>query len=282
MRFSILIPTWNNLALLKLCLKSIEQNSSFAHQIIVHVNDGSDGTLEWVRNEGITHTHSPQNVGICIAMNQCAALADSDYLVYLNDDMYCCPDWDARLAARLDEIGNRSFMLSGTLIEPRPSGNACVVVSDFGSGPEEFDETALLQSAPSLTRADWLGSTWPPILMRKQDWIDIGGFSVEFSPGMSSDNDLSMKLWHKGCRIFIGVGDSLVYHFMSKSTGKVKRNNGRSTFLHKWGLTHSMFDRHYLRRGEARSSQELELDEPDVNLSFYLDQLRCRLKRFLT
>ena len=146
MRFSILIPTWNNLALLKLCLKSIEQNSSFAHQIIVHVNNGSDGTLEWVRNEGITHTHSPQNVGICIAMNQCAALADSDYLVYLNDDMYCCPDWDARLAARLDEIGNRSFMLSGTLIEPRPSGNACVVVSDFGSGPEHFDETALLHS----------------------------------------------------------------------------------------------------------------------------------------
>ena len=47
--FSILIPTWNNLAFLKLCLKSIAKNSTFNHQILIHVNDGSDGTLEWVK-----------------------------------------------------------------------------------------------------------------------------------------------------------------------------------------------------------------------------------------
>ena len=52
--FSILIPTWNNLALLQLCVRSIRENSAYDHQIIVHVNDGSDGTLEWVRAQGIT------------------------------------------------------------------------------------------------------------------------------------------------------------------------------------------------------------------------------------
>lgn len=49
--FSILIPTWNNLAFLKLCLKSITKNSTFNHQILIHVNDGSDGTLEWVKKK---------------------------------------------------------------------------------------------------------------------------------------------------------------------------------------------------------------------------------------
>ena len=53
---------------------------------------------------------------------------------------------------------------------------------------------------------------------------------------MSSDNDFSMKLWHAGCCVFLGVGDSLVYHFQCKSTGKVKKNDGGRQFLNKWGM----------------------------------------------
>ena len=43
--FSILIPTYNNLEYLKLCIDSIKKNSNFKHQIIVHVNVGRDGTM---------------------------------------------------------------------------------------------------------------------------------------------------------------------------------------------------------------------------------------------
>ena len=68
---------------------------------------------------------------------------------------------------------------------------------------------------------------------------------------MSSDNDFSMKLWQAGCRRFVGAGDSLVYHFQQKSTGKVVKNDGRRQFLDKWGMTQSTFDRFYLRRGSA-------------------------------
>ena len=41
--FSIIIPSYNNLNYLKL-YKSIINNSKFNHQIIVHVNEGTDGT----------------------------------------------------------------------------------------------------------------------------------------------------------------------------------------------------------------------------------------------
>ena len=47
--FSIIIPTFNNLEYLKLCLKSIKNNSSLNHEIIIFVNDGSDGTLEYLK-----------------------------------------------------------------------------------------------------------------------------------------------------------------------------------------------------------------------------------------
>lgn len=248
--FSILIPTWNNLAHLQLVLRSIRQNSAHAHQVVVHVNDGRDGTREWVREQGIEATFSDDNIGICFAVNEAAMHARHDYIVYMNDDMYCMPGWDAALLARAAQMPGDLFMLSGTMVEPRDSGNPCIVVGPYGDTVDTFREQALLADVPKLKRADWCGATWPPTLVHRTWWFKCGGYSTELSPGMSSDNDFSMKLWHAGCRHFAGVGDSLVYHFQQKSTGKVVKNDGRRQFLAKWGMTQSTFDRYYLRRGQ--------------------------------
>ena len=275
--FSILIPTWNNLALLQWCVKSIRQNSSYDHQIIIHINDGSDGTLEWVCAQGITHTASPQNVGICLAVNEAAMHAKLDYILYLNDDMYCCPGWDTALVNKMKTLDTDLFMLSGTMIEPVQTSNPCVIVKDYGRSPEKFAEQELLTSLPSLHMPDWYGATWPPTLVHAKWWFRVGGYSSEFSPGMSSDNDFSMKLWNAGCRIFLGVGDSLVYHFQAKSTGRIKKNNGGKQFLHKWGIRQSVFDRYYLRRGAL--AEGAALPEPEDTLAFRWQLLRSSLKR---
>jgi glycosyltransferase involved in cell wall biosynthesis len=42
--FSIIIPTYNNIEYLKICITSILKNSNFNHEIIVHINEGNDGT----------------------------------------------------------------------------------------------------------------------------------------------------------------------------------------------------------------------------------------------
>ena len=47
--FSIIIPTFNNLEYLKLCLKSIEKNSLYKHEIIIHINEGKDGTFDYLK-----------------------------------------------------------------------------------------------------------------------------------------------------------------------------------------------------------------------------------------
>ena len=278
-QFSIIIPTWNNLPLLKLCVGSVKGNSAFVHQIIVHVNDGSDGTLEWVRSTGLTHTHSPQNVGICLAVNQAALLAQHDLILYLNDDMYCCPHWDAQLLKKVKAIGHDAFMLSGTLIEPVDSGNPCVSVYDFGRDADSFAQAELLSNYCSLAKPDWFGSTWPPTLVHKRWWHAVGGYSLEFSPGMGSDNDFSMKMWMIGCRTFLGVGDSLVYHFMCKSTGRIVKNNGRKQFMRKWGMTSSLFDRYYLRRGEV--AIQMVLPEPSQTSEFRRKLRLSKVKAWL-
>ena len=51
--FSILIPTYNNLEYLKICINSIKKNSNFKHQIIVHVNEGSDKTVEYLKKNNL-------------------------------------------------------------------------------------------------------------------------------------------------------------------------------------------------------------------------------------
>lgn len=275
--FSILIPTWNNLALLKLCVRSIRENSAYPHQIIIHVNDGSDGSLAWVKAQGLTYSHSPENIGICLAVNESAMHATQGYILYLNDDMYCCPGWDTALLNKAKLLDTDLFMLSGTMIEPRDTGNPCVIVRDYGTDADQFDEAKLLAELPQHRKADWDGATWPPTLVSRRWWHKVGGYSSEFSPGMSSDNDFSMKLWQAGCRVFMGVGDSLVYHFQCKSTGKVVKNDGGKMFLHKWNLRQSVFDRFYLRRGKVATG--MVLAEPKDTRELRWQKFRSELKR---
>lgn len=273
--FSILIPSWNNLPYLKTCIESIQKNSKYPHQIIVHVNDGSDGTLTYLKEHNIAFTHSNANIGICFAVNLATTLATSAYIVYMNDDMYVCPDWDTNLTEVIQTLPDDNFMLSGTLIEPRDTGNPCVIHADYGGNIDAFRETALLDGYTQHTKADWYGSAWPPTVVSKRMWTLVGGYSTELSPGMSSDDDLAMKLWHAGCREFRGVGKSRIYHFQAKSTLRIEKNDGRKQFLHKWGINQSTFNRHYIRRGQPYNGP---LPEPTPDL-VRKATIRARLKK---
>lgn len=215
------------------------------------MNDGSDGTLGWVKQQpDIKFNHSDTNIGICLAMNLARPLATTDYILYINDDMYTCPGWDTELMNEIHQIGHKNFLLSGTLIEP-DSNNVCTISKDYGKDISSFREEELLRTFKDLPMKDWQGTTWPPNIMHKDLWDMIGGYSIEFSPGFYSDPDLCMKLWLLGVRIFKGVAASRVYHFGTKSTGRVVGNNGYRTFLRKWGITSSTFTKYYLKRGKT-------------------------------
>lgn len=264
-RFSILIPTWNNLGLLQLCIRSIRLHSHYPHQIIVHINEGTDGTLDWVKSqEDIDYSYSAENIGVCYALNGCRPLLDTPYLVYLNDDMYVCPGWDKALYDEIEKLDHPYFFISGTAIEARPQSN-CSIPGDFGSDPSDFREQELLERFETLPMQDWQGATWPPNVVHRDVWDLVGGYSTEFSPGMYSDPDFSLKLWKLGVRWFKGVAASRVYHFGSRSTRRLGRSRGYYQFIAKWGITSSTFTRYYIRRGERFDGL---LGEPE--LSFFL------------
>lgn len=262
-KFSILIPTWNNLALLKLCVRSIEQHSTFDHQILIYVNDGSDGTLQWVEQSGYSYIHSPKNVGVCLALNALRSLVETEYIAYANDDMYVLPEWDLHLWNEIEARPDNLFFLSATLIQPRPFYCQSVIGgADFGQDLAGFREAELLQSYKELPHSDWYGSTWPLNVVHRDLWDLVGGYSIEFSPGMYSDPDFSAKLYLVGVRYFRGISASRVYHFEARSTGRVAKNKGSRQFLAKWGITSRSFVDHVLRRGEP---VDLSVAVPEVN-----------------
>jgi len=246
--FSILIPTWNNLPYLKLCIESIHRHSAFGHEIIVHVNEGNDGTLEWVREQNLPHTWSPGNVGVCLALNDAARLASHEWLLFMNDDMVVTPGWDQALVSAVDAVGDQFAYLAAQLTEPTDTGNVQVNVANFGTGPDNFDEAGLLaHMANQPPSADRDGVALQPMLVSRRLWHLVGGYSIEFGPGMSSDDDFLMKLWLVGCRIFRVVGASRIYHFGCSTTRRVRRNRGGREFLLKWGITQHAFARGYVR-----------------------------------
>jgi glycosyltransferase involved in cell wall biosynthesis len=238
------------------------------------VNEGVDGTAAWCQDEGIKHIHSDNNVGVCTALNALFEIATKDLICYANDDMYLCPEWDKFLAEEIATIGHERFYLSSTMIEPENTGNPSVLAPfDFGRNPGEFTELDLLDRLPEMTKRDWSGGTWPPNVMHRKMWVAIGGYGEEFSPGLYSDPDVSMKLWQNGVRIFKGLGQSRAYHFMSKSTGRVKMNDGKKTFLKKWGVSSSWFVKKVLKQGE---SYQGELSEVAIS-----PNLKDRIKGWL-
>jgi glycosyltransferase involved in cell wall biosynthesis len=263
-RFSILIPTWNNLEFLKICVNSIKKNSHFDLQIIVIVNEGNDGTEEWIKNQKeLDYIYSKKNIGICWGLNIARSIVKSEYIIYVNDDMYVLPDWDLELYKEIEIIGHKNFTLSSTMIEPTDTGNACVVVRDYGRNSHDFQEERLLNEYKSLSIVDWSGSMSPPNVIHVDMWDLVGGMSIEFSPGIFSDYDFSRKLFEAGVRFFKGKGNSLVYHFGSKSIFRIKHNKGRKTFLLKWGYTTRIFNDKYLKRGKVFDGN---ITEPDLDI----------------
>ena len=274
--FSIVIPTLNNINYLKLCIKSIKNNSNFNHELIIHVNQGTDGTIEFLKNEKIKYSYTKYNAGICEGVNLASKLSTTNYILYAHDDFYFCPGWDVALVNELEDIKNNLFYFSGTMIH---NGQ---VEFDCGNSLEDFNEKKLLNEYKNIKFNDFQGSTWAPHLIHKDLWNKIGGFSEEYFPGTGSDPDLNMKLWKEGVRIFKGLQNCKVYHFGSIVTRQRERkfntitesgSKGSKIFLLKWGISIKFFKKYFLKSDTIYLEP---LKEPVKNFNFFFDLIICK------
>jgi hypothetical protein len=150
-RVSILVVTYNNLDLTRLCLASLQRCAgALPFEIIVVDNASSDGTPAWLRaveSRALLPLQvelNRDNRGFAAGNNQAAARARGDLLVFLNNDCVVTPGWLDTLVAHLDR--DRSLGLVGPVTNS--GGNA---EAQLGTRYAELD--GMLAFARDYTQA---------------------------------------------------------------------------------------------------------------------------------
>lgn len=260
---SVCLCSWNDLDYLKILHRGLLRNTRVPYELIVHDNGSVDGTEEWLRANRILYTKSAQNEGVS-AVNYAVQKASYDFIVDINADMYPLPGWDIAVLDQVERFkrdGIEKYTISAALIEPT-GDNPEYTIRDYGESADLFDEEGLLHdffaNGAGYQKPDTIQYSHP-VMMPRAVWESFGGVDTSYFPGYASDHDIAASAYRAGVRHFARLGNCRVYHFVSKTLGKLppslKAKNGEDIFLNKWGITVDEF-RKRLKVGQPYEKTE--------------------------
>lgn len=258
--FSICLCSWNDLPFLKILHKGIKRNTKLPYELIVHDNGSEDGTEQWLKENNIKYSRSATNEGVG-AVNYAVEQAKNKYIIDINADMYPLPNWDVEIFKQIQQFkmsGIDKFTISSTLIEP-VGANPEYTIAYFGHDAETFQEDNLLRDfVTNPMRYVKMNTTQysHPITMPRELWKEFGGVDMSYPYGVASDHDIPASAYRVGCRNFIMLGGSRVYHFINQTVRKLPRDksNNLEVFQNKWGISVDEFRR---RMGIAQPYHEV-------------------------
>lgn len=232
-RVTIVTVTYNSSGVLPAMLASVPAGTPVV--IVDNASDDAAATEALARAHGAALVLSPKNDGFGLACNHGAALAGTEFILFLNPDTRLCPDTLDRLVAAAD-------------CHPRVSAMNPRILRDDGS-------TRFKHKSNLLPSAEWLAPVCPtgdcemPVLsgaaffVRRADFAAVGGFDPALFL-FYEDDDLSCRLRaERGPLMFIH--DAVVHHTGGDSSGSSRR----IAVLKAWHLGHS---RVYARRKHGR------------------------------
>lgn len=241
---SIILVTYNQLEMTKLCVESIRHNNlSTAYEIIVVDNLSGDGTREWLQEqEDIKYLLNLDNRGFPAACNQGAALAEEgNDLFFLNNDTIV--------------MNNSIYNLRMALYEEEKTGITGPCSNDVSGRQrisftyntiDEYAEFANRNNcySPELHEQS-LRLIGFAMMCRSSAWKQSGGMDEVYGLGHFEDDDLCLQTLMSGYHL-VFCPDSFIYHFGHASFEKVKTNKNdeylallarnKEIFVKKWGM----------------------------------------------
>jgi polysaccharide pyruvyl transferase CsaB len=253
---SIIIVTFNNLHLSRLCVESLYARTEWPNfEVIVVDNASTDGTPQYLKEveerfPNLSVILNESNLGFAAANNIGLKRAEGHYLTLLNNDTVVSRGWLSSLIRHLaadDGIG---------LIGPTTNeiGNEAKV-------PVEYESLTAMPSWAAEFVRDNDGRTFDiPMLamfcvMMRRGVLDAVGFLDEqFSVGMFEDDDYSKRVRERGYKI-VCTRDSYIHHF-GRASFKLLGDDryreifekNRAVYEHKWGPWEPHFDESSRRR----------------------------------
>ena len=215
-RASLLVVTYGNLALTRLCLASVQRAAgALPFEVIVVDNASPDESVPYLRDleaGGLLplRVHAnPDNRGFAAANNQAAKLARGDVLVFLNNDTVVTPGWLERLVGHLDR--DPQLGLVGPVTNS--CGNGAEVPVDYSNLDGMFELAARYTAAHAGGELDDLSMlALFCAAMPRTLWDEVGGLDERYRVGMFEDDDLAMAVRRRGRRVAV-ARDVFVHHF---------------------------------------------------------------------
>jgi GT2 family glycosyltransferase len=233
-KVSIIIPTRDNLSLLKSCINSIIEITEYKDFEILVVNNDSTKTetLEYLlalQNQGIKVIDYPHKFNFSAICNFAASQATGEYLCFLNNDTkILLPNW---LSSMVEHASVRDVGIVGAVLTFPDSTFQHVGISLQHGGIAGHPYRGM--GKDSLLAKDCFqvsGVTFACAVISKRKFETLGGLDTRFPVGYN-DVDFSIRCLRQGFRNIVCVRAHLE-HAESQSRPRSKSLKGfRQAFV---------------------------------------------------
>lgn len=236
-KVSVIIPVYNGAHHTLRCLRALANDQSVEFEVIVFDDGSSDETTTLLnRCENLIVLKSAKNGGSIKAVNQAAAQARGEFILLLNNDATIQSGnlADALTTFRSEQnvgaVGARIKQADGRLQEA-----GCMIYQDgITNGYLRFCK-ADDPRAMYMRDVDYCSAMY--LLMRRDEFLNLGGLDEIYAPAYFEETDLCMKLRAKGLRVIYDP-TILVEHFEFGShnpkSGRKLIAERRTIFLGRW------------------------------------------------
>jgi glycosyltransferase involved in cell wall biosynthesis len=204
-QLSVIIPSKNRVEMLRESLQHLVRCiNGFEVEVIV-VNDGDDRIYSLRKNFPIIKIIQNPGSGVASARNTGARLAAADLLLFLDDDMWITEPVVERILVMHSK--HTKMALNINWIYP-PKLSKQIQATAFGRYLDHFNFTSLKGWNTSNPWNDeqcfeTIGITSQNLSIRKETFLNVGGYNESFPHAGFEDYELSKRLVASGVKIFI-------------------------------------------------------------------------------
>lgn len=235
---SVIIPTCASRGLVKVCIESLRNVSTYKNIEIICIENISDAASEWkqwLRDNCDVVIEINENFNWSLFNNIAAEEASGSYLLFLNDDIEIIhEDW---LDAMLDQARRKDVGVVGPqlLYPDRKVQHAGMFLTDRGIARHSFrfcaeDDPGYFGLA--LTQRDVVGVTGACMLVKTETFRHLGGFDENHAV-INNDLDFCLRLQEQNLRSVYTPFARLIHHELA-SRKDLKDEHDVEAFRSRW------------------------------------------------
>ncbi len=218
---SVVVLNYNQAETTVECLAALARaNSGLLREVIVVDNGSRPEELAILRRRHRKGDFTLVEVGanrfFSEGNNIGVEFARGDYIVFLNNDAFVEPGWIEALSTTMRDdpdvaaVGPMFLYPDGRVQEvgsmALPTGDVVQIGKGTVWGPDHFDTPCIVDMCSAAC-----------LMMRRSDFLKVGGFGFEWEPAYYEDTDLCLKLWTQCGKIMVNP-KARVVHIESKTT----------------------------------------------------------------